>query len=196
MDAVVASRAAVALKRMKHRVAVVEATTGGLVGASLVACPGASSFFMSSCVVYTGRGYKTFLPPEVLEAAEVFDREKNYSDGANYVESKKLFVWKTSEMMKKVYRADWCLVESGTSGPEFYIPGVASGFTAVGVAGPVDRRTGEPFLHVDLIHTGKRDREENMKIFAEFALRTFADCLEEFQKHYNNTESGTPNSKL
>ncbi|GBG29059.1 Hypothetical Protein FCC1311_052812 [Hondaea fermentalgiana] len=164
MDAERAARAARLLAKYKQRVAVVEAT----------------QFFISSCVVYSGRGYKNFLPPKALEAASVFDRENNYKNKANYVESKKLFAESVAPIMREHYRADWCVVESGTSGPTFYIPGVETGFTAVGVAGPPHPRTGKPVLAVRVIETSSTDRVTNMAAFTTTALDLLADTLEDF----------------
>lgn len=148
--------------------------------ASLLGCAGASAFFVSSCVVYSGRGYKKFLPQNVLEAASVFDRENNYKNRENYVESKKLFAETVAPLMRDYYRTDWCVVESGTSGPKFYIPGVQSGFTAVGVAGPPHPRTGKPVMAVRLIETNSSDRVANMTSFTAAALDLLADTLEDF----------------
>ena len=74
----------------------------------------ASRFFISSCVVYSGRGYKQHLSQEILDKSGVLQREHNYANRENYVESKRLFVKEVSLYMKKKLRADWMVVESGT----------------------------------------------------------------------------------
>lgn len=150
----------------------IEATTGGLIGASLLSLPGASRFFISSCVVYSGRGYKEFLPKIVLEKSGVLMRDSNYKDKSAYVESKRLFVSVVAREMKYKLGADWVIVESGTSGPDFYIPGVTSGFTAIGIAGPNN------FDMVQTLETNSSDREQNMWSFTRGALNLLNDSLE------------------
>ncbi len=168
-----AKRCARLLAERKERVATIEATSAGLIGASLVSCPGASRFFISSAVVYSGRGYKQFLPKEVLERSGVWDRENNYSNREKYIESKRLFVQVCAELMKKETRADWMIVESGTSGPEFYVPGVKQGFTAIGIADPHGR------VYVEVFETGTKNRDANMVTFTQRALEMFEKILKQ-----------------
>ena len=161
------------LKSMKMRIAVLEATTGGLIAASLLSVPGASSFFISGATVYTGRGAKRILPPDVLQASSLFDRQNNYANRENYIQSKRKYCQIVSESMRKAMKADFCIVESGTTGPDFYIPGVQA-FTGVGVAGPDD------FSLVDVFDSPLRDRRQNMEDFKRFALRTIRHALERY----------------
>ena len=109
-----AARIAKVLRTRKQRIAVVEATTAGLIAAQLVSQPGASSFFISDMVVYTGRGAKLLLPAATLSASGLFDRERNYKHREPYIESKKLFCDQVSRAVKSQARADWVIVESGT----------------------------------------------------------------------------------
>lgn len=79
--------------------------------------------------------------------------------------------------MREHYQAPWVLVESGTTGPDFYIPGVEAGFTAVGVAGP------EGVKLVKVFHSKKGEsRVDNMKAFAEFAFGVLMEGLEEYER--------------
>jgi nicotinamide-nucleotide amidase len=155
-------------------VAVVEATSGGLVGAALQAVPGASRFYLGSAGIYSGPAAQAILPPEVIGASGMMDRA-NYSGAAVYVESKRRFSREVSRGMRKRFGASWCVAESGTCGPEFYIPGVEGGFTAVGVAGP------DGFSRVQVLHTGHGDRLRNMSAFGEAALELLVRCIEETQ---------------
>ena len=112
------------LKSKKLKICVAEATTGGLIAASLLAQPGASKFFISSCVLYSRKGIKQFLPQDVIESSNVMDIAFNYNNEENYISSKRIFVKTVSMYLRELHDCDYCLCESGTSGPEFYIPGV------------------------------------------------------------------------
>lgn len=168
LESAAALRCAGLLARRGERVAVVEATSGGLVGASLLACPGASRFFVSTCVVYSGKGYREFLPPDVLQASGVMDRKHNYANEKNYIESKRLFADEVAQRMRQHLKVDWCVVESGTAGPEFYVPGVKRAFTAVGVAGPGDVL--DVGVWTDSSTSSAGTRATNMWRFRDFAL--------------------------
>jgi len=127
----VAALIAGALRARKQRIAVVEATTAGLISAQLVSQPGASSFFISNMVVYTGRGAKLLLSSSnVLASSGLFDREKNYKHRDAYVESKRVFCEQVARAIKVQAKADWVIVESGTSGPDFFVPGVRVAHTS------------------------------------------------------------------
>jgi len=169
------------LKKRKHRIAVLEATTGGMIASALLSVPGASAFFISCAVVYTGRGAKRILPPEVLQASALFDRQNNYSNRDNYVQSKIKYCQVVSEAMRKAMKADFVIVESGTTGPDFYIPGVEA-FTAVGVAGP------EGFQVVRIFDSSSRDRKQNMNDFRDFGLRTLLDALREYDQQMETSK--------
>ena len=62
-----------------------------------------------------------------------------------------------------------CIAESGTCGPDFKVPGVEFGFTALAVSGPVEK--------VIVIETGLSDREANMWKFTELALEFLEQCV-------------------
>ncbi len=151
------------LKSKKLKVCVAESTTGGLISASLVAQPGASRFFISSCILYSKEGIQQFLPPSVIERSNVMDVTSNYKNKENYISSKETFVKTVSEYLRELHDCDYCLCESGTSGPEFYIPGVTSGFTAIGIAG-------RDKTYEEVLHTGVTNRECNMYNFLERSL--------------------------
>ena len=164
--------AAASLKSAKQRVVVVEATSGGLVSAALLSAPGASAYFAAGALVYAGKGAKRLLPPDVLAESGLMDRAGNYADEASYVASKLKYADVAARRMRDHYKADWCVVESGTTGPDFYVPGVARGFTAVGVAGP----DGAVVTRLFRAEPGA-SRAENMSRFAEFAVDVLREAV-------------------
>ena len=158
------------LKSKKLKVCVAEATTGGLISASLLAQPGASRFFISSCVLYSKEGIQQLLPQDVIEQSNVMDVAFNYSHKENYITSKEVFVKTVSEYLRRLHDCDYCLCESGTSGPSFYIPGVTSGFTAIAVAG-------RSKTSIEVLHTDIADRERNMYRFLERSLALLSEVI-------------------
>lgn len=160
------------LKSKKLKVCVAEATTGGLISASLLAQPGASRFFISSCVLYSKQGMQQFLPQDLIEKSKVTDVAFNYKNKENYIASKKTFTKSVSEYFRELHDCDYCLCESGTSGPEFYIPGVSSGFTAIAIAGRGN-------TYEEIVHTGETDRETNMYLFLQRSLDALNKIIQE-----------------
>jgi nicotinamide-nucleotide amidase len=164
-------KVAAILRQSKQRIAVFEATTAGLIAASLVAQPGASGFFVSSSVVYSGRGAKQLLPVQVLRDSGLMDREQNYQSAEPYIASKLRFCSHVATAMREHVKADWILVENGTSGPEFFVPQVEAGFTAVAVSGP------DGACVVRVFKTQSRDRVANMQAFTDFAMDLLLECM-------------------
>eukprot|EP00924_Labyrinthula_sp_SR-Ha-C_P011677 maker-scaffold_17-snap-gene-5.53-mRNA-1 protein AED:0.29 eAED:0.29 QI:4/0.66/0.5/0.75/1/1/4/0/188 len=169
-----ASKMASELLKQKEKIAFIESTTGGLISAHFISLPKASAFFHSSCVVYSPKSYKLFLPPDVLAKSKVFNTRLNYNNAKNYLQSKLLFVRVTAEMMKQKLRADWVIVESGSTGPDFYIPGLDHPFTAVGISGPNN------FLETNLFElpASSKDREANMQEFKRLAVEMFNSSIQ------------------
>ena len=66
-----AEKIAVRLIERKQTVAVAEGSAGGLISAALLAVPGASAYFVSGAVVYTGaaRGVLAGIALEEMKAA-------------------------------------------------------------------------------------------------------------------------------
>ena len=155
----------------RQTVSVVEATSAGLVSSALQSVPGASRFYIGSANVYSARSAAALLPEAVIDASGMMDRS-NYAGGEAYVESKRRFVREVAHGMRDAFDSEWCVAESGTCGPEFYVPGVTGGFTAVGCAGP-----GGQYREV-VVETGHGDRRRNMEAFAEAALQLLVECLE------------------
>lgn len=181
-----------------RRVAVFESTSGGLVAACLLATPGASRFFISGSIVYTGRGAKRLLPPAVLRASGLMNQRENYASKAAYVRSKEEYTTAVARDMLDHTKADVVVCESGTTGPDFFIPGVDEGFTSVSVAIRTDSSAmamlpqssnHSPIIDssaaahtacvvtTKTIFTGSADRVQNMQHFAFHALSLLRDSL-------------------
>ena len=155
----------------RQTVSVVEATSAGLVSSALQSVPGASRFYIGSANVYSGRSAIALLPQTVVVASGMMDRS-NYAGAETYVASKRRFVRESACGMRESFDSTWCLAESGTCGPDFYVPEVTEGFTAVGCAGP------NGFYRERVVRTGHGERRRNMEAFAEAALQLLVDCLE------------------
>ena len=174
-----------------------ESTSGGLVAACLLATPGASQFFISGSIVYTGRGAKRLLPPAVLRASGLMNQRENYASKAAYVRSKEQYTAAVARDMLDHTKAEVVVCESGTTGPDFFVPGVDEGFTSVSVAirtasagmalsqpsnqSPIiDSNAAAPTACVvttKTIFTGSADRVQNMQHFAFHALTLLRDSL-------------------
>ena len=73
--------------------------------------------------------------------------------------------------MREEMGVDWCIAESGATGPSFAPPDCNVGFTAVCVAGP------NGFSEVQIIQSDTDDRERNMWLFAAAGIRLLVKCL-------------------
>ena len=135
------------MKKRGETIAVAESSSGGLVSASLLSVPGASSYFLGGGAIYTREARRSLLglPEDVVTIR---------ASTADYA----LIVAKA---VREKLGATWGLCESGASGPTGNSYGDAVGHVAV-FSGPKTRsRTME---------TGSDDREGNMWRFAGGAL--------------------------
>ena len=141
------------LKKRGETIAVAESSSGGLVSASLLSVPGASSYFLGGGTIYTrvARDALLGLPEEVVTM------RASTEDYALIV----------AEAVRKKLGATWGLCESGASGPTGNSYGDAAGHVAVALSGP--RKLSRT------METGSADREGNMWRFAGEAL----DLLQE-----------------
>ena len=143
------------LKTRGETIAVAESSSGGLVSASLLSVPGASSYFLGGGTIYTrvARDALLGLPEEVVTM------RASTEDYALIV----------AEAVRKKLGATWGLCESGASGPTGNSYGDAAGHVAVALSGPRTlTRTTE---------TGSADREGNMWRFAGEALNLLQEGL-------------------
>ena len=143
------------LKKRGETIAVVESSSGGLVSASLLSVPGASSYFLGGGTIYTrvARDALLGLPEEVVT------KRASTEDYALTV----------AEAVRKKLGATWGLCESGASGPIGNAYGDAVGHVAVALSGTRTlSRTKE---------TGSAAREGNMWRFAGEALNLLQQGL-------------------
>ena len=141
------------LKDRRHTLTVAESSVGGLLSAALVAQPGASAYFIGAAVLYTGAAKRALLdlPPDAPRSAS---------------EAYAILLARTT---RDRLGADWCLAESGASGPSGNRYGDAAGHCCLAVAGAVER--------VITIETGDDDRVANMRRFAREGLALLKACL-------------------
>lgn len=165
-----------ALRSRAQTVAVVEATTGGLVSASLLGSSGASKYFVGSMVVYSNQGAKAQLPLEVRK--QLGSPQQNYSSHANYKHSKVVFTQVLAQHVRELMGADWGLAESGAVEAQT-LPAHLRGavgkelFTTVSIAGPGGLLQTKTFDA-----SGALGRRELMAHFTSQALEFLAETIQ------------------
>jgi PncC family amidohydrolase len=149
------------LKARGETIAVAESSGGGLISASLLAVPGASSYFLGGGVVYTLQARRALLGITDAEMKGIRSSSEPYA-----------------QLLARTARhrlgATWGLAETGAAGPTGNRYGDAAGHTCIAVTGPVER--------VLTLETGDGDRVANMRAFAAKALETLAEVLSEAPK--------------
>ena len=144
-----AEKVAVALIERKHTIAIAESSTGGLISAALLAVPGASAYFLGGAVVYTRQARRALLgiPDEAL--ADMRPATEPYA----------LLLARTA---RQRFASDWCLAETGATGPTGNRYGDAPGHCCLAIAGAAEYST--------TLETGRADRRANLESFASAAL--------------------------
>jgi len=157
--AAIGAEAGALLKARKQTVAVVDGSTGGLISASLLAMPGASAFFLGGSVIYSMKGRRIVLGHEPGSLRGFTSATEDYALAQ-------------ARLIRQRYGADWGIAETGASGGSAHPLGVASGTSAISVAGPGD-------IEVSiLVTTQSNDRLANMQTFTKAALTLLRDVLE------------------
>ncbi len=144
------------LKERGHTIAVAESSAGGVIGAALLAVPGASAYFKGGGVVYTGASKQTLIavPDEAMAEARAA------------TETHALHLARAA---RQRLGADWGIGETGAAGPAGNRYGDPPGHTCIAVSGPVEKAI--------TVATGSDRREENMWAFASAALDLLAECI-------------------
>lgn len=149
-------------RRLKERgetVAVSESSAGGLISASILAAPGASSWYRGGGVIYTRQAFRGLLG---LTREDLGDRRSSTEPYAQLL----------AGAIRSKLDADWGLCETGASGPTGNAYGDAAGHTCVALAGP------SGLLVSRTLETGLAAREENMRLFAREALELLRASLD------------------
>lgn len=152
----IAERIATILKQRKQTVVIAESSTGGLISSALLAIPGASEYFLGGLVIYTLKARRTLvdLPDSAFSGMRA---------------STEPYVQLISRRVREQFGANWCVAESGATGPSGNRYGDAPGHSAIAVAGEVERSL--------IIETGSADRPGNMRKFASAGLNLLRECL-------------------
>ena len=153
-----AEKIGAALKARKQTVTVAESAAGGLISAALLAVPGASAYFVSGAVVYTGaaRGALAGIALEEMQAAKIRPASEPYAA-------------LLARRMRERLETTWGLAEAGAAGPTGNRYGDPAGHTCVAVSGPSDKTA--------TLRTSSSDRHANMHAFAVRALELFAEQI-------------------
>jgi nicotinamide-nucleotide amidase len=146
------------LTRAHETLSVAESSAGGLISACLLSIPGASSFFVGGSVLYSYQIRK-----------EIVGMGKE--EHAVYGGSTPELILEIARRFREEIGTDWAIAEGGAAGPSKSPYGHNAGYTALAIAGPVNRAKS--------IETGKPGRIENMSEFTTALLRFFLGVLEE-----------------
>ncbi len=144
------------LRARKHRIAVAESSTGGLLSAALLAVPGASDYFLGGAVVYTQKARLVFLGLGEADLAGMRASTEPYANLA-------------ARRVRDRFGADWGIAETGATGPSGNRYGDAPGHSCIALSGPIERAI--------TIETGQSDRVANMRAFAAAALDLLIGAL-------------------
>ncbi|PZC48844.1 MAG: Nicotinamide mononucleotide (NMN) deamidase PncC [Chloroflexi bacterium] len=146
------------LKERGETVSVSESSAGGLISASLLSVPGASTYFLGGAVVYTGASRLGLLRITPDDVKDMTPGTEPYSG-----------IMATK--IREIHGTTWSLSETGAAGPTGSRYGHAAGHACIVVKGPVERTI--------IVETGSNDREANMFAFAQKALDLLESCIRE-----------------
>jgi PncC family amidohydrolase len=144
------------LRAKKHRIAIAESSTGGLISAALLAISGASDYFLGGAVVYTVKSRSVFL-------------DLGETDMAGMRPSTEAYALLAARRVRERFASDWGLAETGATGPTGNRYGDKPGHSCIAIAGPIERAI--------TIETGRADRIANMRAFSAAALALLAKSL-------------------
>jgi nicotinamide-nucleotide amidase len=154
-----AEKAAQLLIQRGDRIAIAESSSGGLISAALLSIPGASAYFTSGAVVYTGRALKGLLGVSRTDLGVKGLRSSSEPYAAFLAET-----------VRARHRVEWGLSETGAAGPTGNSYGDPAGHTCIAVAGFINKSS--------MLRTSIADRHTNMGWFAEAALTLLVEALE------------------
>jgi PncC family amidohydrolase len=146
------------LTTANETLAVAESSAGGLVSACLLSIRGASSFFVGGSVLYSYQIRKEIVG---------MGKEEHQIYGGSTPE----LILEIALKFREKIGTDWVIGEGGAAGPSKSPYGHNAGYTALAVAGPINRAKS--------IETGKSNRIENMSEFTTALLSFFLNVLKE-----------------
>ena len=152
----IAEKIAAYLTERGETIAIAESSTGGLVAASLLAIPGASSFFAGGAVVYTKASRMALLNIGDADMAGLRPATEAYS----------LLI---ARRVRERHGATWGFGEAGASGPTGNRYGDPPGHTCMAIAGAIERAL--------TLRTGGAERRANMEAFARRALEFLYETI-------------------
>lgn len=145
------------LKEHKHTVSIAESSSGGLISASLLAIPGASSYFVGGGVIYTREARRELLNlPEEIVTMRASTEE---------------YAMIVARAIRCKMGTTWGLAETGASGPSGNRYGDEAGHVCIAVTGPIEKTF--------TLETGSDNREENMWAFTKAALGLLEEAVTE-----------------
>ena len=152
-----AERIAALLIERNETIAVAEATTGGLVSASLLWVNGASKFYAGGGVLYTINSR--------IALAGISPKEY-----VGYQGTTEGMVASLAFSMREKLGSTWCVAESGLAGPTGGKFGGQPGNTVIGIDGPIQR--------TESFNSGLAGREENMVAFTTRTLQFIVESIQ------------------
>ena len=150
-----AERVGARLRDRGETVAVAEGSAGGLVSASLLSVPGASTYYVGGAVVYTLAASRAWMAGAVEVPAGMRGATEDFA----------LYLARSTAVK---LGTTWGIGEAGAAGPPNRY-GDPAGHSWVAVAGPTEQ--------TQHVLTGVDDRQENMVAFAVAALELLATVL-------------------
>eukprot|EP00927_Polykrikos_kofoidii_P063868 TRINITY_DN58770_c0_g1_i1.p1 TRINITY_DN58770_c0_g1~~TRINITY_DN58770_c0_g1_i1.p1 ORF type:complete len:191 (+),score=35.17 TRINITY_DN58770_c0_g1_i1:48-620(+) len=170
--AAIANGSVETLKTSGQTLACIEASSGGLISASLQAVPRASRFWQGSVNIYSAKAAAALLPREVRE--QLGSRRTHYSSAENYVRSKEVFTSVLAKHYRSVLGVDWVVAESGAADAQGLSTQLraAGAFSVATVVGP-DGIEASRLYRAPMNHS----REENMWAFAAAALQLLEEVV-------------------
>ena len=154
-----AGRVAALLVERGQTIAVAESSAGGLISAALLACPGASRYFLGGAVIYTASARAGLLGITAEDLVGMRPATERYA----------LLL---AERARARLGADWALAETGATGPTGNRYGDAAGHACLAVSG-----AGGGIAEARTLEIGSANRRSNMHAFAIATLALVEEVL-------------------
>ena len=160
------------LKQHSFTCAALEATTGGLISASLQATPKASQFYRGGVSIYSRKAAKALVPLTLLK--QLGSPKQHYANPANYIQSKIKFTQLLGAYFRTQMQVDFLVAESGAADPQSLPPQLqATGaFSVVTIVGPNNKMTTKTIYGAPT-----NSRVENMWWFTRQALNLLQETI-------------------